>query len=159
MPEAAADIVRHELNLPATADKAFRVFALDLARWWPREFTWSQDTLADIGIEGAEGGACYEVGPHGFRCDWGRVLHWEPPRRLELSWQISADRVPEPDPAKASEVLVRFEPHDPGSCSVILEHRAFRRHGDRAEEYRTGMDKGWAYLLGCYAAAVRYRVH
>ena len=151
------DAVRHEVNVPAEPADAFRSFTADLGEWWPPEFTWSQNTLEDIGMDCEEGGACFEIGPHGFRCDWGRVIQWDPPERVVLTWQISPERQPEPDPAKSSEVVVRFRPADNGSSQVVLEHAGFQRHGDRADEYRAGMEKGWGYLLDRYAAAVRSR--
>ncbi len=115
------------------------------------EYTWSQEALAAIGIEPRAGGSCFELGPHGFRLDWGRVLAWEPPSRLVFSWQIGPTRVPEPDPARASEVAVHFEPAD-GGTRVALVHRAFERHGDGAEDYRAAMysEPGWDYILGRY---------
>jgi uncharacterized protein YndB with AHSA1/START domain len=148
--------IREAVTVPVPADQAFAAFA-DLARWWPREYTWAADTLEDIGIEPREGGLCHERGPHGFTCHWGRVLAWEPPTRLVITWQIAPDRVPEPNPAKASEVEVRFHPAEPSGTRVELEHRALARHGDGADAYRQGMASpaGWPHILGGYAATVR----
>ena len=83
--------------------QAFALFTEHLGRWWPRAYTWSQDTLEHIGIEPRVGSRCFEIGPHGFHSDWGRVLEWDPPRRLRIAWQISPRREPEPNPLKASE--------------------------------------------------------
>ena len=93
--------------------------------------------------------ACFELGPHGFRCDWGRVTVWEPPHRLVFRWQIGAQREPVPDPQRASEVEVRF-----ADGEVRLEHRGFERHGPDAENYRAALasEQGWPYILGRYAA-------
>jgi len=157
MPEGDTPPVRHEVTVQAIAADAFDVFTAGFARWWPREFTWSQDSLVDIGIDGEQGGACFEIGPHGFRCDWGRVLKWDPPKRVVLSWQISPDRLPEPDPSKASEVEVRFDSDGSSPSRVVVEHRGFERHGGGAGAYRAGMERGWEYLLARYARAVRIR--
>jgi uncharacterized protein YndB with AHSA1/START domain len=148
--------IREAVTVPVPVDQAFAAFA-DLARWWPREYTWAADTLEDIGIKPREGGLCYERGPHGFTCHWGRILAWEPPTRLVITWQIAPDRVPEPNPAKASEVEVRFHPAEPSGARVELEHRALARHGDGADAYRQGMASpaGWPHILGRYAATVR----
>ncbi|MDQ3709011.1 MAG: SRPBCC domain-containing protein [Actinomycetota bacterium] len=91
----------------------------------------------------------------GFSCDWGRVLIWEPPQRLAFTWQITPERLPQPDPAKASEVAVSFSPKGSGT-DVSLEHRGFERHGEGSAEYRIGMDmpEGWTLLLERYRAAV-----
>jgi uncharacterized protein YndB with AHSA1/START domain len=108
--------------------------------------------LVDIGIEPGIGGMCYEVGPHGFRCDFGRVLAWEPGERLVFSWQISANREPVPDPEEASEVVVRFRPVE-GGTAVELTHRHFERHGEGGEEYRRmmGSEQGWPWILQRFA--------
>lgn len=151
---AAQDGLTQELFVRVAPERAFAAF-VNLGRWWPREYTWSQDVLQTIGIEPRLGGACFERGPHGFECDWGRVLVWEPPGRIVFSWQIAFDRTPEPDPARASEVEVRFTEEALGT-RVALAHRAFARHGGKAAAYREGMGstQGWPMMLERYAKSV-----
>jgi uncharacterized protein YndB with AHSA1/START domain len=141
-------VVRHRIEVGSNRQEAFVAFA-DLQSWWPREYTWSGDVLEEIAIEPREGGRLYEVGPHGFTCDFGRVLAWEPGRRLAFTWQIGPSREPVPDPARASEVEVRFE-----DGAVEIEHRGFERHGDAGEGYAAalGSEQGWPYMLRGYAA-------
>ncbi len=155
MGEAHTDLsLRASVTVTAGAEFAFQVFTGQLADWWVREFTWSgPGGLQTIGIEPRLGGMAYEIGPYGFRLDWGRVLVWEPPARLVFSWQIAPDRVPQPDPARASEVEVHFHPGADGT-RVDLEHRRFDRHGPDAEGYWRAMTAGWDELLGRYAAEV-----
>jgi uncharacterized protein YndB with AHSA1/START domain len=152
----ADEPIRQAVTVPVPADQAFAAFA-DLARWWPREYTWAADTLEDIGIEPRVGGHCYERGPNGFTCHWGTVLTWEPATRLTFAWQISPDRVPEPNPARASEVTVSFHPADPASTRVTLEHRTFARHGDAGAAYRQAMasPQGWPLILDRFATILR----
>jgi uncharacterized protein YndB with AHSA1/START domain len=148
--------VRSTLRVPVPAEQAFTAFTGGLADWWVREYTWSgPEALADIGIEPREGGMAYEIGPYGFRADWGRVVAWQPPHRLVVIWQIGPDRAPLPDPAKASEVEVRFTPEDGGRTRVEVEHRDFDRHGAAAEGYREALTAGWQELLSRYATAAR----
>jgi uncharacterized protein YndB with AHSA1/START domain len=156
MPEPPTDEpIRQGVTVPVPVEQAFSAF-VDLARWWPREYTWAADTLEDIGIDPREGGFCFEHGPYGFTCHWGRVLVWDPPARLVFTWQIAPDRVPAPDPAKASEVEVRFQPAGTPSTGVELEHRGFARHGDGGHAYRQAMASpgGWPYILDRYAATL-----
>lgn len=142
-----------ETQAPVPTARAFQVFVEDLATWWPAEFTWSQRSLEWIGIDPREGGLCTELGPGGFRIDWGRVLVWHPPDRLAFTWQIGPTRVPEPDPAKSSLVDVRFEAAG-RATDVQLLHMGFERHGEGAHEYRDAMrDQGWPYILERYVAA------
>ena len=152
---AAEDAIRLTLMVPASAERAFAVFVEGFASWYPGKYTWSQDVLDVIGIEGREGGRCFERGPEGFWIDWGRVLVWDPPRRLVFSWQISPRREPVPNPEKASEVELRFHEEGPWSTRVGFEHRDFSRHGEGAEGYleAMGSQQGWPYILERYAAA------
>ena len=148
------DSLVRELFVRVPPERAFAAF-INLGRWWPREYTWSQDVLQSIGIEPRLNGACYERGPHNFECDWGRVIVWEPPGRIVFTWQIAFDRAPEPDPAKASEVEVRFMEEALGT-RVVLEHRAFSRHGEKGNAYREGMASpaGWPSMLERYARSI-----
>lgn len=157
MGDAAGGMsLRVSVTVRATQDLAFTVFTGRLNDWWVREFSWSgPDRLVSIGIEPSPDGMAYEIGPHGFRIDWGRVLLWEPPHRLVLSWQIPPDRVPQPDPAQASEIEVTFRPHLDGTTAVDVEHRHFERHGPAAAGYRCAMSDGWRELLARYAEACR----
>lgn len=150
------DVIRRTLTVAAPPEHAFSVFTDGLATWWPAEYTWSAGVLDTIGIEPREGGLCFEVGPYGFRVDWGRVLMWEPPKRLVFAWQISPRREPVPDPAKASEVEVRFEPEGPASTRVEFEHRDLARHGGESTDYLAALASpgGWPYILDRYAAAI-----
>lgn len=146
--------LRETTTVQASADEAFSAFA-DLGSWWPPAYTWSGDVLEVIGIEPRVGGRCFERGPHGFECDWGRVLSYEPSRRLVFLWQIGPRREPVPDPAQSSEVEVSFA-EGGGATRVALTHRHFDRHGEGAAGYRDGLasEHGWPYLLECYRAAV-----
>ncbi|NES14409.1 MULTISPECIES: SRPBCC family protein [Micromonospora] len=147
--------LRCRLLAPASAERAFAVFTGSLTDWWVREYTWSgPDALAELGIEPRAGGMLYEIGPYGFRSDFGRVLTWDPPRRLVFTWQIGPDRVPVPDPARASEVEVLFLPEGPDRTRVEVEHRNFDRHGEAAEGYREALTAGWHELLRRYLATV-----
>ena len=141
------DSIKRTIPTGISATEAYARFVHELNNWWPRQYTWAQDKLQQISIDGCRGGFCHETGPYGFRCDWGRVLDLNAGDFIVFSWQISPARVPEPDPAKASEISVRFLPGE-----IVFEHRYFERHGEGAEAYRQMMDtdKGWDYMLRCF---------
>lgn len=152
----AGDAITAAVTVETSPDEAFAVFFDRFADWWPREFTWSQDALATVAVEPREGGRAFERGPDAFHIDWGRVREVERPRRALFTWQISPRCVPVPDPARASEVEVRFEQADGGRTRVELEHRGFSRHREGADEYRHMMgEQGWPYALGRFAEADR----
>jgi uncharacterized protein YndB with AHSA1/START domain len=147
--------LRSSLLVPTPADRAFAVFTGALTDWWVPEYTWSgPGALAELGVEPRTDGMLYEIGPYGFRIDWGRVLTWEPPRHLVFVWQIGPDRVPVPDPARASEVEVLFVPEGADQTRVEVEHRHFDRHGAAAEGYRHALTAGWHELLSRYLTTV-----
>jgi uncharacterized protein YndB with AHSA1/START domain len=138
-----------EVATPLPVARAFERFVGELREWWPREYTWSQDVLQELGIEPRVDGLCFEIGPHGFRCDWGRVVEWAPPHRLGLAWQIGPHREPVPDPRQASCVSVSFETQSPQHTRVVLVHTAFERHGPDGAAYRAAMTspRGWPFIL------------
>lgn len=156
MGEAHTELsLRASVIVAAPAQLAFQVFTERMTDWWVREFTWSGPAcLQLIGIEPRPGGMVYELGPHNFRVDWGRILSWQPPQLLVFSWHIAPDRVPQPDPERASEVEVHFHERRDGTL-VELEHRHFDRHGPDGAGYWRAMTAGWSELLTRYAEAVR----
>lgn len=133
-------------------EKAFATFTSEFQSWWPSSYTLSQGALVKLGIEPKENGMCYEIGPHNFRCDWGRVLKWSPPNQLALSWQINQNSAPEPNPEKASELIITFIQVNAKTTRVDLEHLNIHLHGDGYEKYRDELisEYGWPYLLNEY---------
>ncbi|WP_119167875.1 SRPBCC domain-containing protein [Algihabitans albus] len=147
-------VVGVSVNLPT--DTAFALFTDGIDRWWPKQNSFSRGTAREIGLT-AEGG-WFEISEEGETVGWGDVLAWQPPQRLLLAWQISPDTQPwspEPDPAKASEVEVRFLPIEPGRTQVKVLHDAFARHGDGGAGMAAGMASpmGWPALLEAYRVA------
>jgi uncharacterized protein YndB with AHSA1/START domain len=142
------------VTVPVAVERAFACFVEELGRWWPGAYTWSGDVLEKIGIEARPGGHCFEIGPDGFRCDWGTVQVLEAPERLIFSWQINFDRTPQPDPQKAGSVEVRFAPQDEQEnlTQVSLTHFDFEHCGADADAYRAGLDspEGWTLILERY---------
>ena len=152
--DLTVEALRAEAEVPLPPGDAFDLFVDGFARWWPREFSWSgADALEDIGIEPGLGRFLYERGPHGLRLDWGRVVEWEPPRRLGFTWQIGPDRVPVPDPDRATGVVVDFEPAGSASTTVVVVHRGWERHGEAGRRYRDDFRMAWPYALERLAAA------
>ena len=161
MSEEQNDTISLSRTVRLGPQEAFDVFTTGFGAWYPSAYTWSGELLEYIGIEAGEGGHCSELGPHGFRCDWGRVLVWEPPRRLVLSWQISFARLPVPDPSRASEVEVRWQAVPDGGTRVDFTHRGFSRHGEEWREYLAAMSSegGWPYILDLYVVRAQTEVH
>jgi uncharacterized protein YndB with AHSA1/START domain len=150
---ACADAVRARVFVAAPREAAFAAFRHDILRWWPRDETWSGEAIEDLFFEGRRGGMLWERGPGGFRMDMARVMRWVAPERIVLRWHIGPGQMPEPNPAKASEVEIQFHPDDDCGTRVELEHRLFSNHGAGAEGYRArmGSEKGWPRILKGFA--------
>lgn len=149
-----AEPIRCSVTVNASAKEAFTTFTDEFSTWWPSAFTFSKGVLQDIGFEPKEGGACFEIGPHGFRCDWGRVTTWEPPDQLTIAWQVSPKSAPDPNPDHASEVRIRFTETGPATTLVEVEHTDIDRHGEGSAQYREELasEYGWPFLINQYAA-------
>jgi uncharacterized protein YndB with AHSA1/START domain len=158
-PAQTADVaVRKTILVNAPQAHAFAVFTEHLGDWWPLQshHIGAQPAQTAI-VEPRAGGRWFERAADGSECDWGRVLIWEPPHRLVLSWDIGADW--KQSPALGTEVDVRFIPEGPETTRVELEHRRLERYADKATEMRTIFDSdgGWGMLLGAFARAAAKR--
>jgi uncharacterized protein YndB with AHSA1/START domain len=146
--------VRQTVVVDAPPERAFAVFTEGLGTWWPLQgYSIGAQPAVEAVIEPRAGGRWYERAADGTECPWGRVLAFEPPERLLLTWEISCDW--QADASAQSEVEIRFHPHDGGRTRVELEHRGLETYGARAREMRDifGSDSGWGGLLGRYAEA------
>lgn len=144
--------VKRAIALNLSPQAAFDKFIHEFNTWWPKPYTWSQDKLQSISIDARQNGLCTEIGPYGFRCDWGRVISIEVPERIVFKWQISPRREPVPDPSQASEVEIQFKAKADRQTVMHFEHRDFEKHGEGAEAYQQAMDSemGWDYILDVY---------
>ena len=128
-------------------EEAFRVFTAEIAAWWPvADHSVEPDRVEAVVLEAGVGGRPYERWHDGGQADWGRVLAWEPPARLLLSWQ------PNPDRPAPTEVEVRFLAVEAGRTRVELEHRGWERLGELAAQARDSYRDGWPRVLDAYAA-------
>ncbi|PZF92016.1 SRPBCC family protein [Micromonospora deserti] len=154
-PAAAIPAIRRSITVDAPVDRAFRVFTESFDSWWPAGYHIGRIEVAEAVLEPREGGRWYERGTDGSECDWGRVLAWEPPHRLVLTWQITGEWQYDPDPANASEIEVRFTAAGPERSVVELEHRLLDRlvRGQAMHDAVSG-DGGWAGILERFAKAV-----
>lgn len=146
--------IHKEVIVPLPLARAFELFTSGFSEWWPKEYTWSQHSLVKILLEAKKGGRCYEIGPHDFQCQFGRVLSCDPPHEIKFTWQISPDSRPQPNPENASEVQVRFVAEGEHTTKVILSHSLIEHHGQGAEDYFNGLnsEQGWSWILQHYVA-------
>jgi uncharacterized protein YndB with AHSA1/START domain len=158
---ADATSIHHEVVVEAAIERAFSVFTEGFGSFKPREHNMLSVDIAETVFELHVGGHVYDRGVDGSECRWARVLAYEPPNRVVISWDISPYWQIETNPDKTSEVEVRFIAETPDRTRVELEHRNLDRHGDGWQAVREGVDSdgGWpTYLRGfadVLAAATR----
>ena len=152
--EASSYAVRKTLTINAPIEHAFRVFTEGHGKWWPLDTHHiGKVAAATAVIEPHVGGRWYERGIDGTECEWGKVLVWEPPHRLLLAWQITADW--RYDVTLQTEVEVTFVADGPGRTRLELEHRHLDRYRDQAGVMRSIFDSegGWTGILARFARA------
>lgn len=150
MPVAS---VKQSIVVDAPIERAFKVFTEDFGSFKPREHNLLSVEIAETVFEPRVGGSIYDRGVDGSECRWARVLAYEPPNRVLLSWDISPRWQIETDPDKTSEWEVRFTAETTNRTRVELEHRNLERHGDGWESERDGVagDQGWPLYLKRFA--------
>ncbi|HVU02171.1 MAG TPA: SRPBCC family protein [Polyangiaceae bacterium] len=150
--------VRKEVVVNVSAERAFRVFTEGVDGWWPRKHHIGTSPLKRTIIEPGVGGRWYSVCEDGTECDVGRVVLWEPPTKLLLSWQITAAW--QYDPSFRTDVVVDFVALGPKSTRVTLEHRDLHRYGVAAEEIRGMVNQpgGWLLCLEEFARVAETEV-
>ena len=151
--QMADTTVLTSIVVQAPLEPAFHVFTDQFDRFKPREHNMLEVEIAETVFEPHVGGYLFDRGVDGSECRWARVLAYEPPTRLLLSWNISPSWQLETDPERASEWEVRFIPETPARTRVELEHRHLDRHGNGWEVLRAGVagDGGWPLYLNRYA--------
>jgi uncharacterized protein YndB with AHSA1/START domain len=151
--QAEQTAIKTEVVVDAPVDRAFRVFTEQFDRIKPREHNMLAVDIAESVFEPHAGGRVYDRGADGSECQWARVLAYEPPDRIVFSWDINPHWQLESDPARTSEVEVRFIADGQDRTRVELEHRHLDRHGDGWQGMREGVagDQGWPLYLERYS--------
>jgi uncharacterized protein YndB with AHSA1/START domain len=153
--DAESTTVRSEIILDVPIERAFRVFTERFDEIKPREHNMLGVDIAQSVFEPKVGGRVYDRGVDGSECQWGRVLAYEPPTRVAFTWDISPRWQIETDPARSSEVEIRFTAEGDRRTRVELEHRHLDRHGEGWQGLAEGVrgDQGWPLYLQRFGAA------
>lgn len=141
---------------------AFDAFVSDIDLWWRRgpRFRPSGFRAGKMVLEPRVGGRLMEVYDEAAddRFVAGKVLAWEPNRRLVFEWRLQNF-----SPDESTEVEVTFEPTESGKTRIVVCHRGWQdlrkdhpaRHGegDALLGRRVGM--WWADLFRAYVDVAR----
>lgn len=141
--------VKKQIVVETSQQRAFRTFTDGIDRWWPREHHIGASPLERMIVEPRAGGRWYSVCKDGSEVDIGKVVAWEPPARLVLTWQITAHW--QYDPAFSTEVEVGFFAEGPRRTRVELEHKQLERYGAQAETVRKTFESDEAWLASLQA--------
>lgn len=111
------------LRVKASPQRAFDVFTQEIGAWWRPSALFQTTPRAPgmMAIEPGEGGRVTETLTNGKVFEIGRVLAWDPPARLVLSWRQA--NFP---PDMHTEVEVKFEAVG-DETRVSVEHRGFHQ--------------------------------
>jgi uncharacterized protein YndB with AHSA1/START domain len=143
----AIEPIRKSALVALPVAEAFALFTDRLDTWWPLD---THSIAADT-FEGRVSVEAVIVEPRvsrrvlermsdGTEAAWGRILVWEPPARLVMTWNPTLEERPE------TEVELRFADAGGGATRIGLEHRGWERLGPDAVK-RTGYDDGWGSLF------------
>lgn len=154
MSTPAIPTLRGTTTVAMPLDKAFSFFTESFGGWWPADYHIGQAPMTGGVLEPRVGGRWYELGDDGSECDWGRVLAWDPPNRLVVTWQINGMWQFDEDPERASEIEVRFTADGADQTTVELEHRHLDRLiAGQAIHDAIGQGGGWVTVLEAFAKA------
>ncbi len=145
-------LTTQSVEVPLDSQKAFDLFTVGINAWWKRGTHYWNDRERARGLrfEPHVGGRFIEVYNEatGEGFEIGRILVWEPGRRLVYTWRQSNW-----EPDELTRVEVRFDPIANGT-RVTVVHSGWERIRNGAEISR-GYATGLAELLGWYVVAAK----
>lgn len=137
--------IRRSITVSWDVAAAFQRFTQDFGKWWPAAtHSVGGECVARIVFECRVGGLIFEEHVDGRRFGWGRVLEFEPPRRVKFTWHPSRDA------ATAQDVELTFTPDALGTRVELVSDK-WERWGKNAQRARKGYDLGWRYILNTCA--------
>lgn len=141
------DRVTVSVVVTTSPDEAFTIFTTEIDAWWRRSPR-HRRALAESVVR-FEGDRLVEVSAAGA-AELGRVLAWEPGKRLAMEWLG-----PRLIPAGRTVVEVRFEAAG-GGTRVTLEHRGWPGlvPGDAASSI---VGLWWGDLLASYSYRTQHQ--
>jgi len=140
----------HTVWVDCPIAEAFRLFTEGFAEWWPLEaHSKNQEDAEWCAMEPWLGGRVFERARDGEEEEWGSIVAWEPPSRLEFTW------CPGRPEDRGETVRVEFQVEADGT-RVTLLHRGWKRTGETSCAHRT---PEWnAILKLCFAGAARQQL-
>jgi len=133
-----------EFEVEASPEHAFEVWTSKPSLWWPRSHTVSQDPELTVVFEPFPGGRIYERSSDGSEHEWGEIVVWEPPFRVDYLWHLFFDR------SEATEITVTFAATETGSRVRLVQTGFEQLAEDVGPERRRRTSQAWAEVTGYY---------
>jgi uncharacterized protein YndB with AHSA1/START domain len=131
-----AEMLRREIALACSPERAFRAFTEHVDLWWPRTHRKSRDHAMRFTPE-----ALIQIAVDGTEWTMGRVLAFEPPGRLALDWFAGAATDP-------THVEITFAAEAAGTRVTII-HRPLTAETIELWPKRVAIFvNGWEAVLG-----------
>jgi|SRR5450631_1338892 hypothetical protein len=143
------EAIRCTATVKTPPTRAFVLFTEHTKDWWKKETPFVTEPNRNFFIAKTAEGRWIERGEDGGEMTWGKVLAYEPPGRLLLGMQLSAQF--SFDPSAQTEVEITFAPTPGGGSIITLEHRDLERFGKGAEPMIDAMRAGWAHHVEEFA--------
>lgn len=139
------------VEVPCDHGTAFDIFTGDIGTWWKRGTCYWNDSAraVELRLEPHVGGRPLEVydAGTGEGFEIGRVLVWQPGKRLVFTWRQGNWAASE-----FTEVEARFEAAGSGT-RVTVDPGGWDRVPSADRGMTDGYSHGWQELLGFYAQA------
>jgi len=127
--------------VPGQPGIVFELFTSRMGEWWPlATHSVAGDDAVDARVEPGTGGRIFEVTRDGAEHEWGRVLEWEPGRRIAFDWY------PGLPVSSATHVEITFRQTAEGT-ELTLVHDGWQARGADAQATRESYDTGWDLVL------------
>jgi Activator of Hsp90 ATPase homolog 1-like protein len=151
--QAAEKAIASSIVVAAPIERAFSVFTKAASASSRQSTTCSRSRSARRCSSRASAATC-TTRPRRQRMSLGARARLRAAAPGPFSWDISPQWQIESDPAKTSEVEVRFIAETSDRTRVELEHRNLERHGEGWEGVResVGGEEGWPLYLQRFAA-------
>lgn len=124
--------------------QAFVLFTERASEWWPEMLRHTADPRSEIKM--LANGRFWERATDGHEVELGRVIVWEPPRRLILEFY------PGTDARHPTEVVVRFAAKDSGT-RIVVEHGPKPESAGLWAEGAFRFERAWDLVLAALQQA------
>jgi hypothetical protein len=138
--------LRITFEVDCSPDHAFATWTRRATSLWPPEHTVSHEPGTEIVFEPRPGGRIFERTERGNEIEWGKIVDWDPPRRLRYLWHIATE------PSKATDVEIVFQELPDSTTRVEIEHGGWDRLGEVGRGWRDTNQAGWDGVLPSYAS-------